>query len=131
MAVDLLANFIVFMGFQRCSRSGVGAAAKNQKIAACGSSYGDRVFREMSGAPDKAADKAKASVECCSLLFIVKPGTVQLFSRSCSFLFSNECRSPFIFKKTQPDQSLVVFGTIVALLLRSPDSNNKKAEPCH
>ncbi|WP_150581583.1 hypothetical protein [Pseudomonas fluorescens] len=33
---------------------------------------------------------AKPFIHCCSLLFIVNRRSVQLFKRSCSFLFSNE-----------------------------------------
>ncbi|MEO6678436.1 MAG: hypothetical protein ABIO21_13805, partial [Pseudomonas sp.] len=64
----------------------------------------------------------KASVECCSLLFIVNRRSVQLFSCNCSFLFSNERGFPFFQQIFTPDQSLAISGTNVALSLRLLDS---------
>ena len=66
-------------------------------------------------AGDSSNRIAKASVECCSLLFIVNHRIVQLFSRGCSFLFSNERGFSSICRILKPDQRLAISGTNVAL----------------
>ncbi|WP_223436250.1 MULTISPECIES: hypothetical protein, partial [unclassified Pseudomonas] len=92
---------------------------------------GEGVFEiAFAGKPGSYRDREQ-SVECCSLLFIVNGSIVQLFSRRCSFLFSNESAFTAVSRISKPDQPLAISGMKLALLLRSLDSNNKKAEPCH
>jgi hypothetical protein len=92
---------------------------------------GDGNFDDAIAGKPCSYREREQSVECCSLLFIVNRRIVQLFSSGCSFLFSNERSFSSIFRILKPDQRLAISGTNVALLVRSLDSNNKKAEPCH
>jgi len=64
-------------------------------------------------------------------LFIVNPLIVQLFILDCSLVFINERIFLTDFAEIQANQWVEKSGTPFAFQLRSLDSKNKKAEPCH